>query len=61
MSKKAKHRLLTCRHPGTHRVMLPPSCKVGNSVASRMQRVGVSVSKAPYRNFCIKIQAVKTG
>ena len=38
--KKAKHRLLTCRHTGTQRMSLHLISEVRNSVASRMmQRV----------------------
>ena len=37
--KKAKHRLLTCRHPGTQRVSLHLISEVRNSVALRMQWV----------------------
>ena len=40
--KKAKHRLLTCRHPGTRRVPLHLISEVRNSVASRMQRVNTA-------------------
>ena len=37
--KKAKHRRLTCRHPGTRRVSLHLISEVRNLVTSRMQRV----------------------
>ena len=37
--KKAKHRRLTCHHPGTRRVSLHLISEVRNLVASRMQRV----------------------
>ena len=40
--KKAKHRLLTCRHPGTRRVSLHLISEVRNSVASRIQRVNTA-------------------
>ena len=39
---KAKHRLLTCRHPGTRRVSLHLISEVRNSVASRKQRVNTA-------------------
>ena len=40
--KKAKHRLLTCRYPGTRRASLHLISDVRNSVASRMQRVNTA-------------------
>ena len=40
--KKAKHRLLTCRHPGTRRVSLHLITEVRYSVASRMLRVNTA-------------------
>ena len=43
--KKAKHRLLTCRHPGTRRVWLHLVSEVRNSVASSMQRVNTALFK----------------
>ena len=43
--KKAKHRLLTCRHHGTRRVSLHLISEVRNSVASRMQRVNTALFK----------------
>ena len=48
--KKAKHRLLTCRHPGTRRVSLHLISEVRNSVASRMQRVNTALFKTNF-NF----------
>ena len=48
--KKAKHRLLTCRHPGTRRVSLHLISEVRNSVASRMQMVNTALIKTNF-NF----------
>ena len=48
--QKAKHRLLTCRHPGTRRVSLHLISEVRNSVASRMQRVNTTLFKTNF-NF----------
>ena len=48
--KKAKHRLLTCRHPGKRRVSLHLISEVRNSVASRMQRVNIALFKTNF-NF----------
>ena len=49
--KKAKHRLFTCRHPGTRRLSLHPISDVRNSVPSRMQRVLHSSSANWERDF----------
>ena len=48
--KKAKRRLLTCRHPGTRRVSLHLISEARSCVASRMQRVNTALFKTNF-NF----------
>ena len=58
--KKAKHRLLTCRNPGTRRVLLHLISEVRNSVASRMQRVNTALFKTNFNfMFFLKLDNMK--